>query len=77
MVRVDTDAQSEVVNDFPADEEERVLEMKQSENNKKSIHTIKEESVEESKHNTLVEESKEPAKPEFAPMHSNPYASKK
>ena len=25
----------------------------------------------------MVEESKEPAKPEFAPMHSNPYASKK
>ena len=25
----------------------------------------------------MVEESKEPAKPEFAPMHSNPYASNK
>ena len=24
----------------------------------------------------MVEESKEPAKPEFAPMHSNPYANK-
>ena len=40
------------------------------------MNTIKEEEGEESKQNTMVEESKEPAKPEFAPMHSNPYASK-
>ena len=67
MVRLDS-------NDLPKDEEERVLEMGQSSSAKKSNNTIKEEELEESRPTTFLEESKEPAKPEFAPMHSNPYA---
>ena len=70
MVRLDS-------NDLPKDEEERVLEVRQSSSAKKSNNTIKEEELEESRPTTFLEESKEPAKPEFAPMHSNPYAQKK
>ena len=67
MVRLNTD-------DLPKDEEERVLEMRQSSSAKKSNNTIKEEELEESRPTTFLEESKEPAKTEFVPMHSNPYA---
>ena len=51
--------------------------MRQSSSAKKTIHTIKEEDGEESRPTTFLEESKEPSRPEFAPMHSNPYASRK
>ena len=66
MVRLNTD-------DLPKDEEERVLELRQSNSAKKSNNTIKEEELEESQPTTFLEESKEPSKPEFAPLHSNPF----
>ena len=78
MVRMGSDAENHAIADAPPDEEEREIQQEASGSGRDHIHTIKEEDGEESHPTTFVgEESKEQSKPEFAPMHSNPYAARK